>query len=89
MHISTVNVLQTRTYSIDIITAPDIMSHVVFRLAYLELTLTYAEGQLDRSNGVSQTFWPSCYKLCQLNNVQNVDSLHRRRAMADFYRKER
>ena len=34
-------------------TAPNIMSHVGFRLAYLELNLTYSKGQLGRTNGIS------------------------------------
>ena len=45
MHISTVN-SQMMPDRADITIAPNIMSHIGFRLAYLELTLTCSKGQL-------------------------------------------
>ena len=45
---------------------PNIMFYVGFRLAYLELTLTYSKGQLGRRNGVRQIFWSSFIYLNQM-----------------------
>ena len=54
MNISTVNMSQETTDALSNITIiPNIMSHVGFRLAYLELTLTYFKGQHGNRNGVS------------------------------------
>ena len=53
MHISTVNILKMVTDKANITIASNIISDVNFRLAHLELTLTYSKGQLGFSNGVS------------------------------------
>ena len=52
-HVKIVNIWQMVTDRANITLASDIMSHVGFRLAYLELTLTYSKGQHGRGNGVS------------------------------------
>ena len=51
MHISTANISQTMTVRANFTVAPSTTSHVAFRLAYLELILTYSKGQLGRWNG--------------------------------------
>ena len=53
MHTSTMTISQTVTDRATIIIAPNIMSHVGFRLGYLELTLTYGQSQVNRRHGVS------------------------------------
>ena len=48
VHISTVNISQTRTDKVSVTIALNIMSHVGFRLAFLELILAYSKGRLGR-----------------------------------------
>ena len=72
MYISTVNILEIVTDMADI--ASNSISHVGFRLAQLELTLTYSKCQLGRWNGVSQTILAFLLLLLSHANVFDAQS---------------
>ena len=89
MHVSTENISQTMTDKVNIINAPNIMSHVGFRLTHLELTLTYSKGQPGRRNGLAKYFGLQVVSriICteinniiyKINDCHNNSRLHSRR----------